>query len=293
MPMHAEDLALSFLLLPESRKLYDEVAMVRPIPDLYHYITAAGLEGILKTSSLWATEARWLNDTDELTYAGRLIRETLLAEVPKIHVDYRAWLTAAAERIVGEVVSSQRFFIASLCERRDLLSQWRGYAAAGHCMRFSSSTFLGVPDVHVVRVIYDADEQRRTIRETLRIHLVALERARDTGLQQPINNVSGNFGAQLSLYATAFTNPAFFEEREWRLVTGDAAYPVLHRGPNNVVPYVELPLPYDRITRRVPIKKIFAAPQTAPASFAHARDVLIRCGYSADLLERSSIPLRA
>jgi DUF2971 family protein len=36
-------------------------------PELFHYTTAGGLEGILGTQTLWATHARYLNDTSEMT----------------------------------------------------------------------------------------------------------------------------------------------------------------------------------------------------------------------------------
>jgi hypothetical protein len=36
---------------------------------VYHYADASGFMGILKTNSLWATDFRYLNDTQELNYA--------------------------------------------------------------------------------------------------------------------------------------------------------------------------------------------------------------------------------
>jgi len=35
-------------------------------PELFHYTGVAGVEGILKTQTLWATHARSLNDASEL-----------------------------------------------------------------------------------------------------------------------------------------------------------------------------------------------------------------------------------
>jgi len=36
---------------------------------LYHYTSAQGLEGIVRTQSLWATDTAFLNDTTEIRYA--------------------------------------------------------------------------------------------------------------------------------------------------------------------------------------------------------------------------------
>ena len=44
---------------------------------LFHYTTAAGLLGILGSSSLWATDLRFLNDAQEAVYARELFVEAL------------------------------------------------------------------------------------------------------------------------------------------------------------------------------------------------------------------------
>ena len=54
--------------------------------DLYHYTDAGGLHGILKSNTLWATHAAYLNDSQEFIYGTDLVRQELLAwarHVPK------------------------------------------------------------------------------------------------------------------------------------------------------------------------------------------------------------------
>ena len=42
---------------------------------LHHYTNAAGLQGILKSKSLWASDWNFLNDRSELVYSHNLIRD--------------------------------------------------------------------------------------------------------------------------------------------------------------------------------------------------------------------------
>jgi hypothetical protein len=43
-----------------------------PSGPLYHYTTAAGCEGILRSNQLWATNPRYLNDSSELSHGQEL-----------------------------------------------------------------------------------------------------------------------------------------------------------------------------------------------------------------------------
>jgi hypothetical protein len=141
-----ETFILNAILLPESRAIYEKDVLVRPVPDLFHYTNEAGLIGILRTRALWASDARRLNDKMEITYAEKLIRETLDSEIPNVPPEFRRWL-GAFKFVVDAVASRQRMFVASFCERGDHLGQWRGYAGAGYCLRFRGSALENLPNV--------------------------------------------------------------------------------------------------------------------------------------------------
>ena len=52
-----------------------------PAPSvLYHYTSPAGLKGILETSSLWAADADFLNDAQELQFGRPQLCDALLAQ---------------------------------------------------------------------------------------------------------------------------------------------------------------------------------------------------------------------
>ena len=54
-------------------------------PSLFHYTNAAGLDGILKSQTLWATHAEHLNDSQELKAARPLLMSVADAAIRKVY----------------------------------------------------------------------------------------------------------------------------------------------------------------------------------------------------------------
>jgi Protein of unknown function (DUF2971) len=138
-------------------------------PELHHYTSLAGLEGILGSGILWATHFQSLNDRSEVTHLQKDLTEALAQAI--IPVIDRLRLTD--RRILGEMraagglatfarrhakvlidsfyrvaftgISAQAMavpYITSFCshatdqeyeKRNGLLSQWRGYGKDGGC----------------------------------------------------------------------------------------------------------------------------------------------------------------
>ena len=86
---------------------------------LYHYTTASGLIGIIKSRSLWATSHLHLNDLKEYKVAERLIRRELAHS--KLSANQGHLMTALVRK------SQQTSFVLSFSEDGDLLSQWKAY----------------------------------------------------------------------------------------------------------------------------------------------------------------------
>jgi len=133
-------------------------------PELFHYTTALGPEGILRTQTLWATHALFLNDTSEITaFQARLpefLRSAVADEIDVLlRVPANKQLMQQAggrEAVIEEIVrglttgmytallgtsASAPFidpYVLSFCTpanervaRQGLLSQWRGYGSDG------------------------------------------------------------------------------------------------------------------------------------------------------------------
>jgi len=196
---------------------------------LYHYSSLRGLMGITTSNTLWASDARFLNDSSELFYAANLISETVAEATTTIATEA---LRPAVSRI-GEFANGFEFgarpFVTCFCEKGDLLSQWRGYgeAASGVALGFDLHIAVAAghlpPRTFLRRVVYDPEDQRKLVREAVDTWLATAE-----SLLSP----AGGFGVDdlfpypaiwalqeaLAEYHLCFKNPGFKEEEEWRLI---------------------------------------------------------------------------
>jgi Protein of unknown function (DUF2971) len=126
-------------------------------PELYHYTTVGGLEGIVKSNQLWATNISYLNDAEEHTgYFDRrfpqLIKRSIngaLAEVCKTEVGRKRIDDLGGQKLaIKEVQEFGKHIrkvtldfnsphVVSFCAapiknpNDGLLSQWRGYGSDG------------------------------------------------------------------------------------------------------------------------------------------------------------------
>lgn len=120
---------------------------------LYHYTDSAGLIGIITSSTLWATNAAFLNDTQEMRYGAELIAKAIERERVLRFRNSIGGLTDTALRRAVQIVTylEERYlqsrvsygpYIACFSRNRDDLGQWRGYAQAGYSIGFDRSTFI-------------------------------------------------------------------------------------------------------------------------------------------------------
>jgi Protein of unknown function (DUF2971) len=203
--------------------------LLKPPPVLYHYTPTRGFIDILESQRLWAGDARQMNDADELVYARQVA-----ARVAKKLLSDQSFAVATPGRLLLEDLANcsykfwewERYFVFCLSEASDQLSQWRAYAndglgyAIGLRSSASFSTGFGRPVV-LERVIYDAAEQDALLDELLRD---AVRTAEEQGYD--------HFLEGLWEILAIIKNPAFIEEKEWRLIVqdwrGDGSGPRFH-----------------------------------------------------------------
>lgn len=85
----------------------------------YHYTALDTLWAILETETLWATQARFSNDSEEIK-KGVHILEELCSEKDDSLKKYSNWLRDRESEDLD-------CYIACFCGTDDILSQWRGY----------------------------------------------------------------------------------------------------------------------------------------------------------------------
>jgi hypothetical protein len=128
-------------------------------PELMHYTSLDGLQGIIGSDCLWATDASFLNDSSEITHYFDTRLEVLVSSEERRFAIEQARDSAELARMIREggfdasvavetrestavlrraTLSTNRPFVLSLSgpsdqrvEQSGLLSQWRGYGGDG------------------------------------------------------------------------------------------------------------------------------------------------------------------
>ncbi len=146
-------------------------AFIEQHAELYHYTTKSGLEGIIRSKTIWGTHYKSLNDSSEVIH----LREALIAALsPRFDaIIQRQNLNEAMQRLYAESGGPQTLardfvkslygttfehqndfgsieaFVSSFCthasdrpyeQENGLLSQWRGYSGGeGYCIVFDTA----------------------------------------------------------------------------------------------------------------------------------------------------------
>ena len=154
---------------------------------LYHYTSQAGLLGIIKNKSIWATNILYLNDMAEFTHAVDLFQE----EAPKfrksaqndLENNFLDYLCNDISRVAGTDTRGQPIvapwffelygiYVCSLSTESDQLSQWRGYCPNGNgfSVGFNSDWLARLAKQQGFKLAsceYDPKKQQALIREFL------------------------------------------------------------------------------------------------------------------------------
>ena len=196
---------------------------------LYHYTTLDGLVGITSARALWASDVRYMNDASELSYAADLVSDIVTESLAAVESDVLGPVLPTRRGFANAFEYGARPFVACFCEEEDLLSQWRGYRVgeAGYSLGFDLSFQAAAgqlpPNTYLRRVIYDPDEQRRSVEEVVDVWVRTAESLLDAERElrpEDIFPYPAIWALQESLaeHHLCFKHPGFAEEREWRLI---------------------------------------------------------------------------
>lgn len=175
---------------------------------IYHYCSANTFKLILESKKMFLSNVETMNDIMEGEWYKKVVYSEIVKYVKDSNDVNRVWA-----EICYNFVSK---YICCFSEDGDILSQWRAYAddGRGFAIGFSIDDMKinrGMPwmnvssdySIGICNVIYDIDKQINIVK----MHL------------DDIFNKKDALGAvKLSQYATIFKNPAFQEEKEWRII---------------------------------------------------------------------------
>lgn len=141
------------------------------IPEVvWHYTTADGLLGILRTGTIYSTQVACLNDHTELNYGIDLFRIALLdlrSECPELRdADTEALFRSAEESASVNAAPESPFYVTCFTRNDDDLSQWRAYGAGenGYAIGFHTE-YLKLPNSVLGKVNYSRELHERLMRE--------------------------------------------------------------------------------------------------------------------------------
>ena len=218
-------------------------------PDtLYHYTTVSGLEGILRSSSLYATHIAYLNDAEELKYGVKQISELLDPSFGPIEVvtsdrpaEYKTKILGVIERLRTEFISEHRQslvkapFVTCLSAMPDQLSQWHGYGqGGGYAIHFNPQLLertvrlVGLEGRNeygeryaLEQITYDDDEAWDALGGILDrlVDAVCEQIGEPEDSSRDAISLSYEFSLiELEGAIARMKNPAFAEEQEFRIV---------------------------------------------------------------------------
>jgi hypothetical protein len=223
-------------------------------PYLSHYTDRAGLEGIAKSKSLWATRFLDLTDTREYLYAWSILtRDAMEMAIARVPLDYRRRdfnldkeAPIYADRLRTMFAGSDGYnnlYVTSFARARDpdedergVLGLWREYAAKheGYCLQFRRKQIQQMIDLEAMRanysaggvvdVIYGIDKTTAEY-EQLRYQMAQsallqmLQARPDMGVEIDVDNMwpMSHLAVVLSTFCAKHKDPCFKDEREVRV----------------------------------------------------------------------------
>ena len=180
-------------LKPEPDFLWNYEGLIKPGKLVAHYTSMSNFYSIIATDELWATQARFSNDDNELTHAKNLINEVISEYSDSNTIN----------NIINDIILPDCYII-SLCSDDDLLSQWRGYCGyrEGVSISFDFSTrrpFYLVADSNISGNFYTRAQP--VLYEDAKASLISIRN-------------KGNIESDIIPFVK---HPKFNEEKEYRL----------------------------------------------------------------------------
>jgi len=262
-------------------------ANATPDKPIFHYTSSSGVIPILQGRTIWASNARFLNDSSELILAYKIVAE--IANEKKESWNIRrqgsgANFQSLADTTEGkllhlivhemnsiEINKNLDAYIACFCNADDMLSQWRGYAGSGGyslglCPRVllesarATASTIGSTKTRVIlqQVVYEHDEWRaivnRLIDEMLESVLNHASKVNYAYVDQLLERYISALSKSVARAAPFLKDRGFKEENEIRLslYTNSSVGSYGFRSTDmGIVPYVSVPLGDALISVRV------------------------------------------
>ncbi|MGA8807402.1 MAG: DUF2971 domain-containing protein [Thermoanaerobaculia bacterium] len=282
---------------------------------LWHYTDAEGFRAIITNGTLRLSHSRLLNDSTESALGWSRVTSELDTEIAsQVHLSEFFKMTKA---VANDVHNAYHYFIFSLSERDDSLSQWRAYGSGGtgYSLCFDGRALAEERrdgDFMVVRLVYDEKRHRRLIREaidhTRAVFQKIIARNPDKKDQPGIaHRVNVHLAQHLMRVSLLAKDASFEDEKECRLIVGyspksgqkdvDMLKNVGFRSAGGIArPYFDFDFRTqgEEPDKTLPLVAVRYGPSLQPVTTEFsARFLLDQKGYREINVLKSSVPLQA
>lgn len=199
-------------------------------PILFSYCSVETFYNIVKNKEIWLTDPKFMNDFMEQHYLDRIVLEIL--NQTNVKKSYKKEVIQKFCQYYDSYAASSNYYYCCFSSNGDLLSQWCRYAddGRGFSIGFNSKSWkinYGVPvpfnalplphnQLMLNRIHYYSDNTRDDLFKII-IHLLDLLKNDD----ENINHFGSSFSARLCSLRNIIKNPAFSEEKEYRIIFND------------------------------------------------------------------------
>ena len=222
---------------------------------LYHYTNMVGFKSIIETKTFWATDARYLNDSQELRYGERIIHEQLAAAIDRHDDPGIKSLLENTQRSYSKLEFGISIYSLSFSECEDDLSQWRGYGSGvgGIALQMDMRPFACEHcGGSMMKVIYDRDHQDNLINSIIDNIIILYGRLK-VHCSELLASVECSIAFRIAVFPLIlkFKSSYFSAEKEWRLIVVNYSREPIknleHRlSSGMLVPYLALPLKFKK-----------------------------------------------
>ena len=276
--------------------VYKSFLVTEGVPErLYHYTDAQGLEGVLRSGEVWATDCRSTNDPQEGRYAwdllDKLVRSARGREPPepvsdavRLLIQYLIEVDDSRSSESGSAHRLGQLYVSSFSQNPDDMGQWRAYGSDGRGFSIGTLARQVVPPAHVswARVIYKEDEQSNIIGhiiQKLADRLPAFCEAQGVELSHAISFAANSVEGLVDRLRPFFKHRAYIQEQEWRLVRGvdffqESEPPRVRALGSRLLSYMPIELKNDR--GFMPLCRITLGPAQYDDGTVSAVDALLR-----------------
>lgn len=190
----------------------------------YHYTTLVPLLKIIDSKVIRFSDCKYLNDTSELDHGLKKVRDLLQKEIEKLkksQLSREVYRNKLFKLLGGLSPIDPEFpshYVFCLCEKIDLLSQWRGYSKdkCPIALKFRIERIGSIkkcPNTFLFKVIYNEEKQDKIITKIVENFL-------QSNCTEKEDEEKLLFQTKLALFLTAiyFKHHGFEEEQEWRFM---------------------------------------------------------------------------